>query len=86
MYARITDDKISRDMDKLMERRKEISAGMGRGFYRSHAYAAVAVVDGRGYGNVFRSVFPVFPFDGQSCVVACVYNVSILITRIATVL
>lgn len=26
-YARITDDKISRDMDKLMERRKEISAG-----------------------------------------------------------
>ena len=26
-YARITDDKISKDMDKLMERRKEISAG-----------------------------------------------------------
>lgn len=24
---RITDDKISKDMDKLMERRKEISAG-----------------------------------------------------------
>ena len=26
-YARITDDKISKDMDKLMERRKEISVG-----------------------------------------------------------
>ena len=26
-YARITDDKISKDMDKLMERRKKISAG-----------------------------------------------------------
>ena len=26
-YARITDEKISKDMDKLMERRKEISAG-----------------------------------------------------------
>ena len=26
-YARITDDKISKDMDKLMERRKNISAG-----------------------------------------------------------
>ena len=26
-YARITDDKISKDMDKLIERRKEISAG-----------------------------------------------------------
>ena len=26
-YARITDDKISKDMDKLMERRKEMSAG-----------------------------------------------------------
>ena len=26
-YARITDDKISKDMDKLMERRKEISSG-----------------------------------------------------------
>lgn len=26
-YARITDNKISKDMDKLMERRKKISAG-----------------------------------------------------------
>ena len=26
-YARITDDKISKDMDKLMERRKKVSAG-----------------------------------------------------------
>ena len=26
-YARITDDKISKDMDRLMERRKEMSAG-----------------------------------------------------------
>ena len=26
-YARITDDKISKDMDKLMELRKKISAG-----------------------------------------------------------
>ena len=29
-YARITDDKISKDMDKLMERRKKISAGEKR--------------------------------------------------------
>lgn len=27
VYAKITDDKISKDMDKLMERRKKISAG-----------------------------------------------------------
>lgn len=27
IYAKITDDKISKDMDKLMERRKKISAG-----------------------------------------------------------
>lgn len=27
IYAKITDDKISKDMDKLMERRKIISAG-----------------------------------------------------------
>jgi len=27
IYAKITDDKISKDMDKLMERRKELSAG-----------------------------------------------------------
>ena len=26
-YARVTDDKISEDMDKLMERRKKMSAG-----------------------------------------------------------
>lgn len=26
-YARITDDKISKDMDRLMERRKEMSTG-----------------------------------------------------------
>jgi len=26
-YARITDDKISEDMDRLMERRKSLSAG-----------------------------------------------------------
>ena len=27
IYAKITDDKISKDMDRLMERRKKISAG-----------------------------------------------------------
>ncbi len=26
-YAKITDDKISKDMDKLMERREKLSAG-----------------------------------------------------------